>query len=67
VPSPRTCVLAAPFGSSPFDLCGAAPAVVTTTAARHRGVVPFIPSNALGMTVVFTFAALATRLPRRLF
>ena len=34
-----------------------------TAAATHRGVVPFIPSNPLVMTVVFTFPALATRLP----
>ena len=38
-------------------------AAVVTAAATHRGVVPFIPSNPLVMTVVFTFPALATRLP----
>ena len=64
-PSPRTRVLAPPFGFSPFDRGGAA--AVTMAAACHRSGVPFIRSNLLAMTVIVIFAALANRLPRVLF
>ena len=65
-PSPRTRVLAAPFGFSLFYRRDAAPTDVTTT-ALYRGVVPFILLNLLGMAVIFFVPALATWLPRTLF
>ncbi|MRU14483.1 TRAP transporter large permease subunit [Roseovarius sp. A21] len=62
----QTSFLTPPFGFSLFYLRGAAPEEVTT-GHIYRGVMPFIVLQAIGVTLVWLWPALATWLPGVMF
>ncbi len=59
----QTSFLTPPFGWSLFFLRGVAPPEVTT-GDMYRGVIPFVFIQALALTLVFQFPAIATWLPK---
>ncbi|MEO1103174.1 MAG: TRAP transporter large permease subunit [Pseudomonadota bacterium] len=62
----QTSFLTPPFGFSLFYLRGAAPPEVTT-GHIYRGVAPFIALQAVGISIIWLFPALATALPGWLY